>query len=147
MGHARVDNLSWIVVKQVYAKGKASIADMVSQAAKKKEKVHASEGSHEYNEDNDYLFFMIIGEIIDFYLHAHKFTPQGEATPVLEPVDMTAAQEACFEEWKVNGYELWEGDAEDPESDFAQFESIKWQFAPGWRKRYPDVPIMEMFES
>jgi hypothetical protein len=145
VGHAYVKNLSQLVIRQVYAKGKVSLREMTEFAIKKGEWVHASEGDYE-----EYgMISMMLSEIVNYYLHGHKYTPQSEATPVLEACDMDERQKKIYDEWVEDGeaFEQWRADEGDPDAEYNVFDSIKWRYAPGWRKRYPDLPLLEHYEN
>lgn len=147
MGHAHVKNLSKLVVRHVYAKGKASIKELTDFAIKKGETVHASEGEYE-----DFAMIeMTISEIIAFYLEGHKFTPQSVPTPIFEPCKecLSERQLQILQEWldADEAFDEWSVDLEDSASDYCQFGAIPWRFAAGWRKRYPDLPLLEHIEN
>jgi hypothetical protein len=145
MGHANVKNLSELTIKHVYAKGRVSIADLTAHAIKTDETIHASEGEYE----DEWMLREIFGTLIDFYLHDHRYTPRGPATPVLEACDLTERQQEVLAQWLEDGedFEAWDADMDNPDSEYNVFDSIKWRYAPGWRAHYPDIPLLEHYEN
>jgi hypothetical protein len=126
VGHANLSNISDFFVKRLYAKGKLSVQETVDALQKAGETVHASEGSY----DDPYMLAFALSEILTFMLG-------WEDGPIIEAVDLTDEQEPVLEAWLEDGEDAF-GNAD--ETLTALFDSIKWKFSPGWRKRYPDIP-------
>lgn len=61
MGHANLSNLSDLFVNLLYAKGRLTITDAITTAAKRKETLHASEGEY----DDDGMLGMGFMDILD----------------------------------------------------------------------------------
>lgn len=139
MGHAHVLNLSEAFVRRLYAKGKVSIKEVAEACLQKGETLHASEGEYEEK-------FMIchgLEDVVLYLLSAHKFTPRSKPTPVIEPVGMTEEQERIFEEWATDAMFDWDCGDDGESGQYGVLDSIQFRFAPEWRKRYPDVPLLE----
>lgn len=137
MGHAHVENLSTFFIRRLYAKGKLSMSDCIDAMIEAGEEVHASEGRY----SERYMISMAMSDILEYMLCEH----QPLKTPVLEPVELTEEQERVLEQWKKGDIENWEpGDSEDGcGGEYGVFDSIVWRYAPGWRKLYPAIPILE----
>jgi hypothetical protein len=131
LGHANVENLSRLFVRRLYAKGQITIAEAVQAAQEAGETLRASEG--EYNDPN--MISQGMEEIVEFLRTAQP----PHHTPVLapKPGSLTEQQRTVLRQWDDDeGMDLWD------EPEYAIFDSIPWIFAPGWRKRYKDVPIL-----
>lgn len=139
MGHARLTNLSNIFVRRLFAKGKVTIREVADVCLAKGETLHASEG--EYEERHMVCFGL--EDVVDFLLKKHKYTPHGEPTPVIEPVDMTEEQQKIYEQWIDGDTTEWDCGNDGEGGEYGILDSIHFRFAPGWRKRYPDIPILE----
>jgi len=130
MGHANVSNLSDLMLRGIYARGKLSLREMVETAMKRGESLHASEG--EYTDEGmiDYGFL----ELINF--HA-RYWCQNNNRPNIEAV-CESEDERLLAESFVDGA----GDFSDWESDaYKRFREIKWRFTEGTRKMYIDKTI------
>lgn len=136
MGHANLENLSEVVVRHLYAKGKASIQQMVDFAIKKGETLHASEGQY----DQEYMISMGIEEVVSFLSRPHSLN-RSKATPIIEiAYELTPAQTQAYNEWVDADPNRDVSDWD--EEDYQVFDSIAWQFASGWRKHYADIPLL-----
>ena len=100
MGHANLTDLSKCAIRQVYARGKASLQQMLDKA------VALPYYRAEYKDDPEptrSMLGMFLVEIINFYLHRHAFTPQGKRTPVFQACDMNPSQQAFYQRsWKTS---------------------------------------------
>lgn len=115
MGHASVTHLSKATLSLVYAKGKASINDVLLRAMKLPE--HKSEVEYDVDAARADIGMLIV-EVVNFLLKPQKFTPQSTPTPVLEPCDMTERQAVLFRQFMENAdeYGRWTctGDPDNP---------------------------------
>ena len=153
MGHANLTNISKFLARRLYAKGKLSIREMIAGLKRAGEEIQASEGA--YNEY--YMLAMGVVDVICFwYLHHDSSTLARQHrthNPVIEPVDMTPEQQEVFDTWLndeddcifMDNLEVSVHEDEpypDVGGRIGIFESIKWRYARGWRKRYPEVPLL-----
>ena len=129
MGHANVRNLSDFFVRRLYAKGKLSLKEVAEAAAKAGVKLHASEGLNEEPEA------LAIGfEAVIEFLHQPECSccesPDG---PIIVPAyPLTEAQDKSWNDVRWEDPMLLKG--------WRTSDTIQWKFAPGWRKRYPNIP-------
>lgn len=133
MGHASVTNLSQLFIRHLYAKGEISINDIIEFAKKKGETVHASEGNH----DDEGTLGMVFEEIAWHLLQNHQWSPVDEPCPVIEPAD--SEHHSIYRKW------VWQEEMTGEEIKL--IDALKWRFAPGWRKRYPNIPILRTVEN
>ena len=132
MGHARLDNLDKILLRQVYAKGKVSIAELAQHAKKLGEGLCASEGI--YNSDGEYDHtYGIVREGFEWCIRNHL------NNHILLPIIETDLQQDIFDDWEL---------ADDSWSeDFLEIlHSIKWRFDKGARKKYLDKTIKILYD-
>ena len=142
MGHANLSNISDFFIRRLYAKGKLSVRECVDALEKAKEPLRASEG---YYHDRPMLS-MGTEEVIAFlagqpnYLahvnccHKHEF-------PWIIPHELTPEQKKLFDEWWDGGIGCdWDCGDDGEGGEYALFDSIRWKFAPGKRKLYPEIP-------
>lgn len=120
MGHFHCGNISKFVVRYVYAKGTATLRQMTDSAVRRREKIHASEGSYDSRE--------MLEQGIEILLSIHC------QAGVLEPV---LAGDRQRDLWF--GYWLHQFDWEDEE--YQEFLDIPVRFAPGMRRHYLDGKI------
>jgi hypothetical protein len=138
MGHANCTALSKATIRQIYARGKANLRQILEKAVELPEhKCPDKEDPESHAAD----ISMLLGEVINFYLQKHRFTPQSTPTPIIQPCGMDERQRELFVQWDEGGeaYQRWST------AEYEIFDQIKWQFAPGWRKRYPDLPLLGNF--
>jgi len=137
MGHAYVKNLSDILLKRIYAKGKVSMKELVEYCVKNKIALEASEG--EYFED--YMVEMGFSHLILF--HALPYN-QNKHRPNIEAMPENEEQERLYKIFKEHGLSNFED-----EKDWNTFREIKWKFTPGTRKMYLDktIPVMYNMEN
>jgi hypothetical protein len=148
MGHANLGNLSNLFVRQLFAKGKLSIREITDIAVAKKETVHASEGEL----DDECMLSYSFEEIVGFLLCDHKSSPKSKATPVIEVCDydkLTDEQRDIYDKFVSNDDAMsnWDSGDDGRSGEYGLLDSIYFRFAPGWRKRYPDIPILDRFEN
>jgi hypothetical protein len=125
MGHARLDNLDMLMMKQIYAKGKVSIAELAEHAKKVGEGLRASEGEYMAESDYDHPYGMVrMG--FEWCIRWHM---EDNLFAVIEPILETDDQFSVFEEWQV-------GDDSFSEEFLEILHSIKWKFSKGGRKAY-----------
>lgn len=144
MGHANVKDISEAFIRRLYAKGKTSIAEVADVCVEKGIALHAGEGDYE-GEDGRYMICYGLEECVAHLLRPHMPRPRDRATPVLEPVDLTPEQTEIYNVWVINSDEISDWDIGDNGcgGEYGILDSIQWRFAPGWRKRYPHIPILE----
>jgi hypothetical protein len=130
MGHANVKNLSEFFVRRLYAKGRLSLREALKVAMKKGLTLNASEGAY----DDEGMVGMGL-EVVVMWLHWEK--------KVIEPCHpLTPRQQRAITRWDPDEHE------EDPESDdYKAFDSIAWRFAKGWRRKYPELPLLHYYEN
>lgn len=139
MGHANVTNLSELFIRQIYAKGKVSMAEVADVGIARGEKLHASEG--DYSER--YMLCMGLMEIVTYLLCDHAPNRKVKASPVIEACDMTQEQIALYNRWVAGDMSSWDCGDDGNGGEYGIFDSIKWKFAGKWRKFYQNVPILE----
>jgi hypothetical protein len=140
--HTDVTDIATLFVKRMYAKGKLSIADFrkvlnVYFAGQCKDRgcsgacdCHEIHGTHGFI--HDAVYYMV---------HYVEKTIKGPRIGVVRPVGpLTKDQQYVLGLWYLNPYNP-EITGEDGPKGLNTLESIEWKFAPGWRKRYPEIPI------
>lgn len=126
MGHANVKNLSVFFIKRLYAKGKITLREAIEGAMAKGLTLNASEGAYD---DEDMVGMGL--EVCASWL---------QEKGVIEPHEPTKAQKLALERADDRTSEL-------NEEDYKALDSIQWKFAPGWRRKYPDLPILHYYEN
>lgn len=141
MGHANLTNISEAFNRQLYAKGTVTIAEVAAHCGKHGETVHASEGEY----DEDYMIRMSLENVLDFLL-SHD---EDEGGPFIVAVDMTPEQEKIYKEWRSGKVCMdWDCGDDGNGGQYGILDSIKWRFAPGARKKYPnDLPVLGNFSN
>lgn len=137
MGHANVKNLSVFFVRRLYAKGKLSIAKAAKAAIKAGETVHASEGEY----DDISTMGMCMSAVVHALASYKEDLVEGSWGPIVVPCDLTPRQEELL---KMARRRRWDDFSAE---DDRLYDRIKWKFGPGWRKRYPEIPIMTYYEN
>jgi hypothetical protein len=127
VGHANVKNLSEFFIRRLYARGKLSLREAIEGAMAKGLTLNASEGPY----DDEGMIGMGLEVCISWLWHEQK---------VIEPHEPTEAQKHALEC-------LMDTSTEFEEVDYKALDSLKWKFAPGWRAKYPDLPILHYFEN
>jgi len=177
MGHANVSNLYNLFIRRVYAAGRLSIAEAVELAIEKEEWFHASEGDYEDRSMLAMGFEHVISELrrstnpvlVPWVLSITQrcvlrkwgtrewddspdvYTKRQQeallvAADTLETVELKdlaadLRRRAAIPTWEDGGDDLLTG-------DLGILCSIKWKFAPGWRKEYPHgIPPVSYFEN
>jgi hypothetical protein len=140
MGHAYVKNLSDILLKRIYAKGRVSIEELVDYCVNNKVPLNASEG--DYYEG--YMIELGLSHLILF--HAKKWC-KNKHRPNLEPIAENERQEELIKRFHKSGLSDL-GDSDNIE-DWNEFRKIKWKFTQGTRKMYLDktIPIIVNIEN
>lgn len=143
MGHAYPTNICQRLHKQLYAKGKVSIAQVAQSCVKNKEYLHCAEGDYGDDETGDSMIREVLGTIIHFYLqNQHELAP-AKFTPILEVVlPLSPEQESVYTQWMKGENDHWDCGDDGNGGEYGIFDSILWQFAPGWRNKYPEIPIL-----
>ena len=126
MGHARVDNLSRLIVKQIYAKGKVSIEDLMRFAEKKDEGLHAGEAYYNKAEDFDVESGIV-------HLGIEECLRWFEKNRVIEPVFLDEEQKRI--------YGLRQKEYLESFYHWVRYNKILWKFAEGARQLYLDDRI------
>jgi hypothetical protein len=136
MGHANLANLSKVFAKHLYAKGTVTIVQVVDHCVKIGEGLQASEGEYG-GEEGRYMIATGLETIIGYLLK--------QATPVVVAVDMTPEQTKIYNTWvdgSDNSLMDWDCGDDGFGGEYGILDSIQWRFAPGWRKRYPNIPVL-----
>lgn len=128
MGHANLDNMSRLFVRQLYAKGSLTIRQAVEVAVKRGETVHASEG--ELSDES--MVAMGLEQVVHFL--------QQEG--VIQCFDLTDQQQKILEQWQDGDITNWDCGDDGRSGEYGMLDSIQWRYAPGWRKRYPNIPLL-----
>lgn len=143
MGHANLSNISDLFVRRLYAKGKLSIREAVDALEKAGETLQASEG--EYTDRP--MLGMGTGYVVGFLAGKPSFLAGASGAdfsefPVIVPVGLTPEQEELYRQWynDDDSIEEWDCGDDGDGGQYGIFDSIRWKFAPGWRKRYPNIP-------
>ncbi len=123
MGHFYCHNISRLVVRYVYAKGRATLRQMTDSALRRREKIHAAEGSYNSRE--------MLEQGIETLLSIHI------RNGVLEPIFASDRQR---EVWF--GYWNHAFDWEDPE--YQEVADTPVRFAPGMRRRYLEGKVQHI---
>lgn len=136
MGHANVSNISEFFVKRLYAKGSLSMKECVEAMKTAGVTLRASEGEYE---DEDMLA-LGLEQVVDFLRTAQ----QPYDSPVIAPDPKTTSdtQRKILVKWYIEGLDEAITDYDHPDSEYRILDDIRWIFAPGWRKRYKEVPIL-----
>ena len=147
MGYLSTKYLGEIFLKRLYAKGKLSVNDMVEYCKEKRIPYSRgldpwySGGSLEgddwekFWEDNNHLYNMALEHLLfGWWFHSWSECPGQQLLPVFE----TKEQEITFLDLKA-GHINWGCSFEDLQI----LDGIQWKFAPTWRKRYKDIPVLE----
>ena len=137
MGHAYVKNLSDILIKRIYAKGKVTIQELVDHCVKNKIALHASE--RDYFEE--YMLAYGFEELVLF--HAQKWC-ENKHRPNIEAIPETDKEKEIAKEFMENGVSNI-----DNEEDTKTFLNIKWKFTQGTRKMYIEktMPVNYCLEN
>jgi len=140
MGHAHIRNLNDILIKRIFAKGKASVKECVDYCVAHKIPLKASE--RDYLED--YMLIMGFEEVVFF--HARPWDANGNR-PTIEPVIEEEEQQKLFDEFKEHGFYGF-GDEDHPGKG-DKFNEIQWKFTKGSRMMYlkKTLPYTEYFEN
>jgi hypothetical protein len=131
MGHAYCRNISEFWNRRLYAKGKLSIRECILALEKAGEAFNTAEAAYSDKNMLGFGLFLVIAHLTE-----HK-------SAVIEPSDMSDRQKVVYEEWLNEGcdrFGCYEWD--DLDCKWGIFESIKWRYAPGWRKQYPEIPVL-----
>lgn len=144
MGHANLTNLSTVFSRRLYAKGKVCIADVADFAQAKGEKVHASEGEY----SDAYMIAYSLEEIAGFWLEPHRLSHRSkEEQPIVEVVDLTPEQEKVYKQWLDGDTVNWDSGDDGRGGEYGIFDSILWRYTTVWRKKYPEIPLLEHFTN
>lgn len=140
MGHANLTNLSKLFVRQLFAKGKVSMRSCVDFAEKNGEELRASEGGYK----DRAMLYMGFEDIVRFLLSNHPHDYRKPHSPVIEPVGMTPEQIEVFYDWLDPDTDTgkWECGEDGEGGEYGILNSVQFRFANGWRKRYPNIPIL-----
>jgi len=142
MGHAYPKNLCRIFLEQLFIQKKISIKEIVDLCVERGEELSCSEGGYK----EDFMIQMAIVQIVDYYLCNHE-PKQGKATPVIRIVEpLTEEQTKIYNRFLANDTDDW-GDDPYEGNLWHIFDALKWEFSKGWRKRYPNIPVLEYIES
>jgi len=133
MGHAYVKNLSEILMKRIYAKGKVSIRELVDYCVEHKIALHASERDY----FDEYMLAYGFEELVLF--HARKWC-ENKHRPNIEAIPETDKEKELVKEFMENGISNI-----DNEEDTKTFLNIKWKFTQGTRKMYIEKTMTLMY--
>lgn len=138
MGHANLSNISRFFIRRLYAKGTLSMGECVTAMEKAGEQVHASEGCY----SETYMLAAMLNQVVNWMYH-HRWPPvvamkrpDAVQYPIVIPVLDTSEKERLFEQWVGQEDEDWD------EEEYSAFDQIGWRFGEGWRKLYPQIPIL-----
>lgn len=138
MGYAYPKKICERLLAQIYAKGKVSVKSVSDDCIARGIKLSCAEGEYEEPE----MIRLALEEIINCYLSNHKPSPREKATPVIEVVEPLAPKQLeIYNQWIENENDDWDTE------EYEVFDSIEWKFAAGWRKRYPNIPLIEYLVS
>ena len=137
MGHAYVKNLSDILLKRIYAKGKVSIEELVDHCVKNKIPLNASEGQY----FEDYMIELGFSHLILF--HGLPYC-ENNRRPNIEAELESKEDAKLYLNFKEHGLSKVED-----EEDWKRFRKLKWKFTEGTRKMYIDktIPVMYNMEN
>ncbi len=142
MGHANLSNISRFFIRRLYAKGTLTIGECVAGLEKAGEQIHASEGSY----SEPYMLANYLNEVIHWMYHHHwppvvaMKRPDAVHYPIVIPVLDTPEKERLFEQWVTHENQDWD-------EEYSAFDQIGWRFGEGWRKLYPNIPILAEFTN
>lgn len=149
MGHAYLSNISNFFLKRLYAVGKMSITDAIIALQKAGETLHTANG--EYSDVDDLQMGVL--DLIIFLRQDHKvarFSLESFTKAALSnekrlkafiiPADLTDRQREILCQYDERASDEWD------ELEWAEFESIKWKYAPGWRMKYKKIPRLDHVE-
>ncbi len=147
MGYLSTKHLGNLFLRRLYAKGKLSVTDMVEYCKENCIPYTTgiqpwySGGSLEGEEwesfwkDNWHLYNMGLEHLLfGWWFHSWNECPGQQLVPVFE----TREQEITFLDFEA-GHIDWGCSEEELEI----LDSIKWKFAPTWRKRYKEIPVLD----
>ncbi len=145
MGHASVDNICNFFINQLHETNNLSILDCVKSMIEKGEKVHASEGSY----DDEGMLRQALSECIHFLScdnpkkHGYSGPGREGGGPWIVPTLLTKKQRKVYQQWDDDECDDWGDSEHELYNEYEIFDSIQWKFAPGWKKKYKDIPILE----
>jgi hypothetical protein len=140
MGHANASNLAKLALRQLYARGKVTIAELTEVAVKREEVFHTSEGSY----TDPHMLSYGFEEVFSFWLNQRM---GGVPAPVVIPVEMAHIQEKILDQWGTDAFVDWDCGDDGRGGEYSILDSIQWVFGDGWRRKYPDIPILEEFSN
>lgn len=131
MGHFHSENLDKLLLRQIRTKGSASINDLVALAEKKKEVLHASEGTY----DEKYMIQMGFETLVSIHVELEQ----------LEPILSTSREKKAFRLWLDNELnDSWDGNGEST-GYLAILDSIQFKFSDKVKKsKYLEILIDEV---
>ena len=126
MGHMHPENLSKLMIKHIYAKGKVSIRELIAHAIKKGETVHCSEG--EYTDEG--MYAMAFEYLISYHYDSKFCYPDAYCIGIqtIEPVLNTEKDKETFNKWKTDNFSIQE--------EWEDHMDLKWRFTRNGRVRY-----------
>jgi len=142
MGHANLGNLSTFFVRRLYAKGKLSVSECADAALVAGEKLHAGEGEITEPSMLRYALEMVVRHLSGRF--ERDYTP-AQSHQVIEPILDTPEKKRIYQRWLVNDEDGWDPDGDDGE--YGTLDSIQWRFAEGWRRKYPETPVLGYVET
>ena len=147
MGHMHPESLCKFFVRRLYAKGKLTIRDAIDGAKKAKLVVSCSEGTYE----DDYMYGMGFEHIVQFLLADHRYIRSSHTnqSPIIQPDRdfLTNEQRTCLDQWLANDNGFFEKhgdfDGDGMNDSYRALYAVPWRYTGHWRKKYPDIPILE----
>ena len=138
MGHAHIRNLNDILIKRIFAKGKASIKECINYCIVHKIPLHASECDY----FDGYMLSMGFEEVVLF--HAHPWN-ENKHRPTIEPIAETEEQKKIIEHFNKDGL----SGLEEYNIKTEKFDEIQWKFTKGSRTMYlqKKLSYVENFEN
>jgi hypothetical protein len=83
------------------------------------------------------------GAADDLTLHGAVDRLLEEGHPAwAEEVRLLVRRRTLFKQWHQYDADSWDWNGADPYSDGSLFMNLPFQFAPGWRPRYREIPIL-----
>ena len=138
MGHMYPKKECEAFLKRLYAKGALSMRDMCEYFLKHNFMVSCAGSRGKGGEEDYYIYEMAMMAIVDWLRK-----PWVECRGVqIVTKEMTPPQSRALDAWLVYDTIDW-----DSEKDMEDLFSIKWKYAPTWRKKYKEIPVLTHYET
>jgi hypothetical protein len=126
-------------VRRLYAKGKLSIDEAIKVAEEENVGVSCAEGVY----TEEYMYGSAFEYIVLFLLDNHCYIRSTEEScPIIEPIKEGLARKQLrwLNLWMKNDGRFFD---EPRDSAYRALYTVPWRFTKVWRKKYPDIPILE----